>query len=271
MHALFIYDWMWQLYEGNPVAYLALGLAIAIAAIVAVLLLLIRKLPAPAKTMWKNELRHGNNIIADCYDDKFVCFETPPIYGEGLFYEKKRGVHFLPSIPKSALSEETLSNGGNPDIRLPSKAEAIAEFLGKAFHIGGTSSRFYFAYSGRANVVNPEIQAFLEHERIITNKTEDAPIDVPKEALLKLITELKDKTIRVKPMWISLMMDPRTIKRLVPEAWDKSKLEAYEWFARNQERHEQQGIGGIKTLLILILLAIAIMGIVLGAKLFGAF
>lgn len=254
---MIIDDWFMQMWQGNQVAWLAFGLVIVVVGLMSMLGIIWWKTPQPAKKMLLNNLHGGGKpIVANAYDDQKVRFETPQIFKEGVLYDKKGGWFFVPRLTQEA--NDVLGSDVNKEV------------FTKAFRVEGTNSAFYSAYSGKGTIVNSELQAIIEQERILhPAKNNPGMVTIDKQAFISAIEKIKDKQIIVDPVHVTTFLDPRKIKEYLPKAFTKSQLLAQEHKVREMMRNMQEGMGakGIMVLLVIILI-VNILGLV---KSFGVF
>ena len=254
MNFLFIDKWLWQMFQGDPIAW---SLFISMFVIIFLSLALFVgwwRMPEPAKRMLLNNLLgKGNPILVIAYDDQSVRFLTPRLSKEGVFYDRKMGVHFLPRMASDA-NEKLGKNEKNS--------------LTKAFHVRGTNSRLYLAYAGQATAVNSEIASLIEKDG--EEKANPGTIKVPKEKLAAVIQFIKEKVVTIKPMWTTQFLDPRKIKAYMPYAYTDSQLASHEQEIREEMRTEFHR-GSTEGLVLLMLVGLFILGIVSLAKQLGAF
>lgn len=244
-----------QMWAGNMVAWLAFIFLIVSVGLLALFGIVWWKLPQPAKKLFLNNLRGGRPIVADAYDNKMVKFETPRIFREGIMHDKESGWHFIPRLTKDA--DQKLSIGNQAAIT-------------SAFSIQGAAGKFYLAYSGKGTVVNPEIQAVIEHNALFKKKgNPDGCVHVPKEALINALNKVEGDTVQIKPVWITALLDPRKIKHYLSKAYSKSQLLAQEIEITDAIREQYQGsLAKITAFMGLISLVVLI---VVAAKQFGLF
>jgi hypothetical protein len=76
-----------QLWQGNPIAYLAGGLVIVIVAMIVALMVIKLKMPQLAWALIKNNIRGGGPIIESIYENNVVRFFTPKIFQSGVAYD----------------------------------------------------------------------------------------------------------------------------------------------------------------------------------------
>jgi len=246
-----IYEWMRMLYEGHPVAWGLFGSVIGFIVVAVLLVFLWWKMPQPAKRLLLNNLVGRHPIILNSYDDQHTRLQTPGIFGEGLFYDKKQGFHFSPRLTSDA--KDKLS-----------KTER--EIVTKAFRLDGTNSAVYHAYSGKGTIVNAEIQALIQREKAFS-KTKK--VLVPKKLVIETLQKMDDKMVMLNPVYLTQYLDPRKIKEYIPKAFTKSALRSMEHHIREDERGKQ-GIGmnapiGIMIIIVVVLQVIGLL------KLFGMF
>ncbi len=251
INCMFIYTWLQMLFEGNPVAWVLFGCIIGFIVLTILLVVLWWKMPQPAKRLLLNNLRGGNPIIANAYDDMSVRIETPRIFREGYFYDKRKGWYFTPRLTTDAAND---------------LSEQERQIITKSFRLRGTNSSFYLAYSGKGVVVNPEIQALIEHDKA---KKKGETVQIPKEILIERLKMMKEKVVTIKPTWISQFLDPRKIKEYMPKAITKSGLRNMEYKVREDERGKS-GIGANAPIIIMVLAVIVLQAVCL-LKQFNAF
>jgi len=257
LYAMFIADWLRMMFEGNMVAWGLFASGAVNLALVTIFVILLWKMPDPAKRLTLNNFFRGHPIIADSYDDQSVKFETPPISREGFFHDKRSGFHFLPRLSSDAEKTLTMSE---------------RELITKAFRVGGTNSAFYLGYSGKGTVVNPAIQKLIEHSEMYEKLRKSNPgiIQVPKKALIDTMQKMKDKFVQIEPVWITQFLDPRKIKEYMPKAFTKSQLASQEQKVREDVRGEVNR-GGSMGILAILLVGVLVLQVVCLAKQFGMF
>lgn len=262
-----------QMWQGNSVAWFAFSMIIVTVGLFTMLLIIWWKMPEPAKKLFWNNLFGGHRpIVANAYDNKVVRFETPHIFREGVMYDKKGGWSFVPRLTKDA--DDTLNT-------------LEKEIVTRAFHIEGAPGQFYHAYSGKGTVVNPELLAVIENAR--ANKTteeksklqqvigkingengfNDETVLVDRNVWINILQTMKDKYVRIEPLHITHLSDPRNIKNYLPKAYSKSQLLAQEEEIKASVREEY---GGNNIKIILIVTVISLVATIVGvAKQFGLF
>lgn len=253
MIALFIQELFMRMFEGDTIAWLAFSLIIIAVSLCSLFVIVWWKMPQPAKKLFLNNLVGHRPIIADAYDNKFVKFETPHIFREGILYDKEGGWHFVPRLTRDA--DESLN-----------KAEQ--DIVTSAFNIGGASGQFYLAYSGKATIVNPELQAVIEQSGVKKKKgNPDGSTYINKNVLISALQMLKDDLVQIKPVWNTQFVDPRKIKNYLSKAYSKSQLLAQEIEIMESVREQYQG----KIIKLLLFLNVGcLIGIgAMAAKLFG--
>jgi len=253
-----IYEWLQMLYEGNLIAWALFASVIGFMVVAVALVFLWWKMPRPAKRMLLNNLIGKHPIIANSYDDMSVRFETPRIFREGFFYDKKKGWHFSPRLTTDAAKD--LSKGAR---------QAIT----RAFRVLGTNSSFYLAYSGKGIVINPEIQALIEHEEVFNPKQKRKKrrnVQVPKQLLIETLQKMKDDMVMIKPVWTTQFLDARKIKEYMPKSITKSGLRSMEWKIREDERGKIGGLGTNAPIILMVVIVVVLQAISL-LKLFNAF
>jgi hypothetical protein len=259
----------WLFMEGSAVAYAFVALVVTVVCGTIAVIWFYHKLPAIAKQILWNELRHHNPLIANCYDDQLAELQNPPIYSSGVFWQKNgkhAGWHFHPELPDELmkLEEETLAltNGGKPTAK-QKLAEKLEALYRKAFHLIGTSARLYFAYSGKAEIVNPEILAILEHPEFIKKVNEGEEVSIKKDALLMALKNCPDDYIQVRPMFLSVFLDPRSLKQWLPQSFKDTQLQTAEELIRRDERSPMGGskINAKMAILVCIIGIAALAGI----------
>jgi len=259
MDIMNIMDLFTQMYEGNVIAWFAFALLIVAVGLVMTLGILWWKMPEPAKKLFLNNLVGHRPIVADAYDNKVLRFETPHIFREGILHDKHSGWHFVPRLTKDA---NDLLN------------EAEQEIVNKTFNIQGAPGQFYLAYSGKGTIINPELQAVIEHSRLYEvskgkKGNPDGYVHVDKNVLISALQSMKDQMVKIEPVWVTTLLDPRKIKNYLSKAFSKSQLLAQEIEIMDSVREQYQG-NIIK--LLVILNVISVVGIIiLAAKQFGMF
>lgn len=233
-----------QMFEGNIIAWLAFSGFITVVVLIVLLGIVWWKMPQPARKLFKNNLFGQRPVIADAYDNKVVRFETPTIFREGIMYDKDSGCHFHPRLTSDAK---------------PSLNQEERELINKTFSIQGAPGQFYLAYSGKGIIVNPELQAVIEHASLFKRdkkKSSEKFVYVKRKVLIDALQELKDDMIKIKPVWITTLLDPRKIKEYLSKTISSSQLYAHEVKIRADAQKQFGGVGA-KGILVLSLITLA--------------
>jgi len=255
LNFMFIDKWLWQMFQGDPIAW-SLFISIFVVIFLSLALFVVWwKMPDPAKRIFLNNLRGQHPMIADAYDDLSLKIETPKLFREGIFHDKRSGWHFM-LRPKAGVED---------DLTTPER-----DILTKAFRVVGTNTSFYLAYSGKGVVVNPAIQQLIEHEQTVKTLGNPGYVEVPKDLLMGALSAMKDKMIKIEPVYITSFLDARKIKEYIPKALTKSQLLSLEQKVREDSRGEYAR-GGMEGIILLMLVGVFILGIVSLAKQLGAF
>ena len=223
-----IVDLFMRMYAGDSIAWLAFGLFIVTVGLCSLLGILWWKMPQPAKKLFMNNIVGHRPIVADAYDNKVLVFETPRIFREGVLHDKRSGWHFVPRLTKEA---HDLLN------------DAEREIVNKTFNIQGAPGQFYLAYSGKGTIVNPELQAMLEHSRLYQSKkgNPDGYVYADKNVLIGALQSMKEQMVKIEPVWVTTLLDPRKIKDYLSKAYSKSQLLAQEIEITDSVREQYQG------------------------------
>jgi len=244
-----------QMFEGNIIAWFAFTGFLVVVGLLALLGILWWKMPQPAKKLFKNNLFGNRPVIANAYDNKQLVFQTPSVFREGIVYDKEFGCHFHPRLTSDVDDSLNL---------------AEQELINKTFSIKGASGQFYLAYSGKGIIVNPELQAVIEHSSLFTpgkNKNPERYIYVKRKALIEALQEIKDDMIQIKPVWITTFLDPRKIKKYLSKTVSSSQLFSHEVKIRSDAQKQYGGVGtkGIIVLSVITLVAVVLVVV----KVFG--
>ena len=252
-----IQDLFMQMWQGNLIAWLAFTFFIVVVGLVALLGIIWWKMPQPAKKMFLNNLIGHRPMFANSFDNKVTRFQTPRIFGEGIMHEKRDGFHFVPRLTQDA--DEYLN-----------KAEQ--EVITKTFTMEGAAGQFYLAYSGKGTIINPELQAVLEHPELFgsTGKKKGNPdrhVYVNKKAFINALQQMKDELVQIKPVWVTTLLDPTKIKHYLPKVYSKSQLAAMEIEIQDAVRDQYQG-NTAKMLVVLVLIGLVV-SVAVAVKVFG--
>jgi hypothetical protein len=208
-------------------------------------------LPAWSKKLFLAK-RNSNPLIANAYDDHHVALQNDKIFPEGIIYNKV-GWHIIASPIVENQEMSTTANGGTNE-RLAAQ-QKVSTIFKKAYHISGLNRAFYFAYSRRAIIVNPEVLEAFELSKVLDPKTHTIKYD--RENLISALQKVKNKFIEFQP-FITTLLDPRAIQEAVPDLYPKTTLDAIEKTARDLERGEGKSSMG-KLLLFGIIAVVAVM------------
>ena len=263
----------WLVMNGSMVGYTFIVLVILTICLAVGFVWFYRKMPSIAKKILWNELLHHNPIVANCYDDQLVEFQTPRILSEGIFWNKDgthTGIwHLHPKVPDELLiaaghEQNKPTNPGNPKeeakkLLQPQLFQPIVKGLEslyrKAFHIIGSGSRLYFAYSGKAEIVSPEILALMDNSELTRKNGET--VEVKKDALLMALSQIKEDYVKVRPVFLTTFMDPRILKTWLPQSYGSTQLDTVDELVRQDERPISKG-GKMNTKLIILVLIIGV-------------
>ena len=216
------------------------------------------------KTAWVLIKSRGNSnpIIANSYDDQHVEIQNESIKSPGIIYGKS-GWHILPT--KVYGSECDDKNKTDEEKAKDNDAVVAREICTKAFNISGLGRAFYLAFSRKAHLVNPEVQAAFEFGKVWNGK--DQKFKINRLKFIEVLTGLKEKEI-VFEFHGTMFLDPRKIKEYIPEAYEKTTLDAIEAEARRQERQKDAKQNRM-LFFILIVAVIGIFGALVAMKLMG--
>jgi hypothetical protein len=257
---LFIADFFQQLFQGNPVAYLALFEGVGFVIAICGLGVLYWKLPQLAKSqLWNNILGHKPTFTT-CYPDLSVKFRNPTLYGNGIAYDGDYQI--------------LLRDDGSGKLSVDEK-----NAVNSVYRIDGTNSPMFLRWSKQAYAVSPEIAAISQHGKSIkqlselskddvttlmqkmANASYDAPIKVKKQALLNALKGCKDEFIQIAPMYFTFDVDMTKIKEMLPNYLSDTNLKEHE----NIVKQANMGDGLSKGNLIVIVVALAGIGCLIGA------
>jgi len=253
----FPYDIFMQMYEGNMTAWLAFELLITVVALIVLFGVVWWKMPQPAKKLFLNNLFGHRPVVFTAYDNKVLVAETPRIFREGFLHDKHSGWHFVPRLTKDA---DNILN--SPE----------QELINKTFSIQGAPGQAYVAYAGKGTIVNEELEAVMEYPQLFKSNKKGNPdrcVYVNRKAFIDALTQMKDEFIKIKPVWITVPLDPRRIKEYLSKAFSKSQLLAQEIEIMEEMRDEYRGnviklvaILGVITLLAVIAVAVKVFGFI---------
>jgi hypothetical protein len=230
-----------QLWQGNPVAFIAGGMLIALVAIIMALVVVKIKMPQLAMALLKNNIRGGGTIIASIYENNVVKFFTPKLFQSGVAYDKE---WFL--YPKAY---------ANSDIEI---SMAERELLMSACNIENASGQLYFNYSIQCQVATPKLLAMIQHEETVQKLKPGSKIFIPKERLLAVLNAIPDKEIEFKTINLCLPVQLKGIKQALPKSLRKFDLKAIENLVRDWMRGNGTGFNYALITVILVLVSIIV-------------
>lgn len=220
------------------------------------------------KTAWVLIKSRGNSnpIIANSYDDQHVEIQNEAIKSPGIIYGRS-GWHILPTKVYGLEDENKAEDGKLSETERNVRNEAITarEICTKAFNISGLGRAFYLAFSRKAHLVNPEVQAAFEFGKTWNKK--EAKFKIDRLKFIEVLTGLKDKDV-VFEFFGTSFLDPRKIKEYIPEAYEKTTLDAIEAEARRQERQKDAKQNKM-LFFVLIIAVVGIFGALIAMKLLG--
>lgn len=258
MMPLFVDQLFYQLFEGNPVAYLALFMAVGFVIVFCALGVLYWKLPQIAKSQLWNNLFGCKPTFATCYPDRTVKFRNPHLYGNGIAYDGDWQI--------------LIHDDGNGNLTVNER-----DTVNAVYRMEGTNSPLYFRWSKQAYAVSPELAAVAQHEKGVKalaemSKAEVAelverlskadpkhPIKVKRKAFLDALKNCKDEYIQLAPMYFAFDVDVPKIREMLPNALSDSNLKEHENIVRQEDK---DGIS--KGNLMIALLALTGIGVIVG-------
>jgi hypothetical protein len=234
-----------QLWQGNPLAYIA-GILIFIVIALAILIVVVKlKMPQLSWALFKNNLKGGGPVIASVYENNSAKFFTPKLFQSAVAYD---GEWFL--FPKAYAQ-------GLEDLSV-----AEREILMSACSIEGAPGQLYFNYSIQSLITTPKLLAMIQHEKAMRGLTaKDAKIKVPKSLFMEALERIDDEYITISPMTISLPLSIKGLKEVLPKSLRKHDLKAIENLVR--EWMKGQGIGLNWAMVAAILAGIGIIAAVI--------
>jgi len=248
-------DIFWQAYQGNWVAWFAIGLfGVCAGLFMLIIVAWFWKMPQYAKAGFINNLWGGNKpTIGELYENKRLVFRCINLFRSGIGYLK--GVWFL--FPKAwATSQEELT-----------KAES--DLLNSVCTIDGTQSAFYLNQSVQAQVCNPELLAVFQHAEELQELTKKK-IQVKKEVFIEALQKMSDKFVELQPVHLQLPIDIKNLRTMMPKSLSKSELAEQENRIKRDVREQTSGLN-----LQIVIVIIGVIGVIIGIvgllKLFAIF
>jgi hypothetical protein len=235
-----------QLWQGNPLAYVAGGLLVALVAIIVALVIVKMKMPTLAMKLLLNNIRGGGAIIASIYENNVVKFFLPKVFQSGVGYDGQEWSIFAKAYAKDA---EGLST-------------AERELLMSACHIEGAPGQLYFNYSLQGQVITPKLLAMLQHEREIQRLSKEKKVYIPKEKIIAVLNAIPEKEVCIETMNICLPVNLKGIKTALPKSLRKFDLKAIQHLVEDWVRGRGTGFNwalGACILSVITLVVVVIM------------
>jgi hypothetical protein len=222
--APFPFDLFEQMALGNWIAWATFGLALGLMAIHVFLLIVKMKMPQLAWNAITNEMFGSKNpTIAECYESNKVKFHHPQMLPNGFTYDKSTGAVGIPLKQWSGALTEL-----DPDGR---------ELLNKTYTIENSNVPFYLNYSMQAVLNNPMFLAIMEHEQVMDNlRNAKYQVGIPKATFLEAVNRIDGDFVNLKAMNLTVPIDIKKIKTVIPKALGKSNFKEFENHIRNDER-----------------------------------
>lgn len=241
----FPFDIFEQAFQGNWVAWYGIATTIGLVGFLCLLIIVWWKMPQLAKSQFFNNMfNSGRPTIAQCHEDKKVRFMNPEMFSNGFAYAK--GLVYIP--PKQWL-------GSRADLKPETQA-----LINTVYTIEGTPSPFYINWATSAAIMNPELEAMIEHEEEIQKLNKGEPVKMSREVFINVLRSIKDDVIQVKPLYLHFpLADIRNLKQLLPKSLSKSEFREFENKVRQDERGNKEGmnLGTIAIILSVITLVVS--------------
>lgn len=249
---MFPFDILQQAFEGNMVAWYAIGFGIFDVALFVFCIIVWWKMPQLAKAQFINNTIGGSKpTVAQCYEDLTIKFFNPTMHRNGIAYAKR--AFYIP--PK-------LWSNANEELGQKQK-----EILNTVYRMEGTQSPLFINYALQAGVVNPALLAMIQHEEAMKNLEPNSKIEVDKDKLIEVLRSIPDKVVQLRPLFFTFPLgDIRALKTWLPKSLSKSNLVELETKARQDERGNKEGFNATTILIILMLALIGISGISLAKQ-----
>jgi hypothetical protein len=210
--------------------------------------------PKSARLLFRAK-RNDDPVFANVFDDKYVELQNPRLSGTGITYDPKHRWHFLPT----SIAQQVESNMAQTDSekKEESAKHKISELFNKAFRLAGQSNSFFFAYSRRVTVVNPEVHSMVERTKIHLKEgkvNSKEVVKVDKEKLIEALQQLPDKYVDFEDFYVTDFQDPRDMQKYIPQLYPSTVIDAIEQKVRELVTVGKGGFGfGGAWLWILIL------------------
>jgi hypothetical protein len=228
-----------QLWQGNPIAYIAGALLIIVVALSVAVFIVKLKMPQLAWALFKNNLRGGGPITASIFENNVVKFYLPKLFQSGVAYDGEWSVY----AKAYAKSDEEIS-------------AAERDLLMSACNIVNAPGQLYFNYAIQCQVVNPKLLAMMQHEETMQKIKPGYRFKIPKARIIQVLNAMGEDEVEFKTFNLCLPVQLKGIKQVLPKSLRKYDLKAIENLVRDWMKG--QGMGANWAMIACILVGIGI-------------